>query len=103
MQSEEQKKLNWFFKEVEPYDGFKVRDYYGIAVVTIKKNSTWDIRLQYDYEKNHKNGTPFKIDDIDELLDWYRLLDKHKKDKSSNRKIKKYIPEKEDKDGTDFI
>jgi len=36
-------------KKFTPPEGFKVEDYYGVALMTIKRNNHIQIRLQYDF------------------------------------------------------
>lgn len=93
IEKERYNKYRWFLDEVEPYNGFEVSDYYGIMVMKVKKNSSFDLRLQYDYGSSHpQNGTAFKVDSIEEVLEWIELMESFSVDKSSNRKAKKYNP-----------
>ena len=87
-----QDRYEWFLEQVEPYDGFKVEDYYGVQFMKVKRNNTYDLRLQYDYSSRAKNGSAFKIETLEELLDWIIVLEEYAVDKSSVRKIKKYEP-----------
>lgn len=102
MTENEKEKYNqyrWFLDEVEPYGDFKVADYYGVMFMKVMRNSTYDIRLQYNYEKHPQNGSSFKVDTIEEVIEWIELMESFSIDKSSTRKAKKYNS-KEAKDYT---
>ena len=87
-------KYRWFLEQVEPSDGFKVEDYYGVQFMKVKRNNTYDVRLQYDYESHPKNGSSFKVDSFEELIEWLILLESFAVDKSNTRKSLKYNPNK---------
>ena len=99
LEKERYNKYRWFLEQVKPYKGFDADDYYGVAVIRVMKNGTYDIKLQYSYDSNAKNGSAFKVDTLDEVLEWYELMDSFSVDKSLTRKSKKYNP-KEVKDYT---
>lgn len=97
MTESEKKRYNqyrWFLEQVEPYDGFETNDYYGVMVMKVMKNGSFDIRLQYSYASNAKNGSAFKVETIEEVLEWLELMESFAVDKSINRKAKKYNPNK---------
>ena len=83
-------KYRWFLEQVIPPEGYKVEDYYGIQFMTIMRNDTYDIRLQYDYVKNPVNGTAMKVETIEEVIEWIEILDGFKKSKATAKKAKKY-------------
>ena len=89
MTEKEKKRYNkyrWFLEQVEPPNGYKVANYYGVQFMTIMRNDTYDIKLQYDYPKNPINGTAFKVDTIEEVLEWIELMDSFRKAKASAKK-----------------
>ena len=93
LEKERYNKYRWFLDQTIPYDGYKTKDYYGVMVMKVMRNNTYDIRLQYSYDSNAKNGSAFKVDTIDEVLEWYELMDSFAVNKSLMRKPKKYNPD----------
>ena len=87
------KRYLWYLKQVEPYDGYEVDDYYGTQHMKVKRNGLYEIRLQYDYSGSHpQNGSKFVVETLEELLEWIGVLEFYAKDKSTTNKIKKYVP-----------
>ena len=102
MTETEKKRYNqyrWFLDQIEPYVGFEVHDYYGIMSMKVMRNNTYDLKLQYTYTDNPKSSSAFKVETIEEVIEWLELMNSFAVDKSSNRKVKKYNP-KEVKDYT---
>ncbi|MDB4681371.1 hypothetical protein OAE88_00525 [bacterium] len=85
-------KYRWFLEQVKPYDGFEVEDYYGVQFMKVKRNNTYDIRLQYDYESHPKNSSSFKVEEFDEVIEWIKLMESYSVNKSTIRKAVKYNP-----------
>lgn len=71
--------INEYYKQLmntfEPAKDFKVKDYYGVAMMSVKKNDNVQIRLQYDYGSKHPvNGKPIEVDDIEQAMIIYHVL-----------------------------
>jgi len=100
-ENERYNQYQWFLEQVEPHGEFRVEDYYGVAMMMVKRNNLIEIKLQYDYgNSNPMNGSKFETDDINDALMWIEVMNHFKIDKSGTKKVfKKYIP-KEVKDYT---
>ena len=100
IEKENYNKYRWFLEQVEPYKGFEIDNYYGVQMMTVKRDCSYDLRLQYDYgDKHPQNGSAFKVETFIEAVEWMALMDSFKVDKTTTRKAKKYNP-KEAKDYT---
>lgn len=53
---------------------FKLDDYYGVTIMTIKKDRKFSIQLQYGYAKKAQNSSSLIIDGVEKALETYRIL-----------------------------
>jgi hypothetical protein len=74
-------------KVFEKVEGFDIDDYYGVAIMSIKKNDSFQIRLQYDYEKKAINGNPIEIENIEKAMFIYYILTTKRKPRTAVKRI----------------
>ena len=58
----------------KPLEGFELESYYGVAIMTVKKNDTIQLRLQYEYDKKPVNGAPLEFTNLESALDTYTIM-----------------------------
>ena len=68
-------------KKFTPPEGFKVEDYYGVALMTIKRNNHIQIRLQYDFNKKPINGSIYEFKDHNKAFLAFHILQERTKQK----------------------
>ena len=53
---------------------YDIHDYYGVTMMTIKKDRTFSLQLQYGYKKKAENSNSLIIKELDKALEVYRIL-----------------------------
>lgn len=90
MQRENYKKKTKVFeaimKEFKPYEGFQVEDYYGVSLLSIKRNGKFNIKLVYDYDKRSLTSNAVEIETMEKATKILLILDYFKKDKTDKPK-----------------
>jgi len=67
-------------KRITPADGYDVEDYYGVALLRLKKNGDYQIKLIHDYGKRSIMSSSIVEKDQDKALKMYEILDWFAKD-----------------------
>jgi hypothetical protein len=88
---EDKEKYLRLLGEFTPPKGYDVKDYYGVSMITIKKNGNTSIELQYDYNKNRVVSSSLVFSDIQQTLEVIRILFKFKVDKTTKPAMLDYI------------
>ncbi len=81
----------------DPVKGFKLEDYYGVALMSVKKNDNFQIRLQYDYDKKATNSNPVELDNINDAILMYEVLTKYRKQRTAAKRMKLNLVDPEEK------
>jgi len=61
-------------KHFTAHAGYKLDDYYGVTMMTVKKDRSFSIQLQYGYNKRAQNSSSLIVHGITKALDVYRIL-----------------------------
>ena len=61
-------------KHFKPHEDFKLEDYYGVTMMTIKKDRSFSLQLQYGYKRRAQNSNSLIIKDSIKALEAYRIL-----------------------------
>ena len=102
-----QEEIDHYFKQAivcfQPLPGFELEDYYGVAMVTVKKNDTIQLRLQYEYDKKPVNGAPLEFSNLEDALNTYIVMMLKRKSKvAMSKKIPVFSSPSKPKDNTLF-
>ena len=73
-----QEEIDHYFKQAivcfKPLPGFELEDYYGVAIMSVKKNDTIQLRLQYEYDRKPINGAPLEFSNLEDALNTYIVM-----------------------------
>ncbi len=60
--------------------GYSVDSYYGTAIMKLKKNNKYQIKLLYDYSKHAQTSNSIYFDTVDGAMRAFVLLEEFSKD-----------------------
>ena len=69
-------------KRIEPAKGYSTEEYYGVAILRLKKNGSYQIKLIHDYEKHSIMSSAIITETQNEAMKIYLILDWFSKDDS---------------------
>ena len=77
--------------EFIPPEEFVVDQYYGVSMMTIKKNGAFSIQLQYDYKKRAIVSNSLELNELEQAIEAFRILSKYSTSQKSLPKTLGYI------------
>jgi len=80
-------KFSMLIEMFTPHPNYEIEDYYGVTMMTIKKDLSFSIQLQYGYKKKAENSSSLLIKSIEPALEAYRILMKYAKTPSDLHKV----------------
>jgi hypothetical protein len=61
-------------KHFTSHEDYELDEYYGVTIMTIKKDRSFSLQLQYGYKKRAQNSSSLVIKELSTALEAYRIL-----------------------------